>query len=493
MGMEKTANMQLETTAYYQNISNLGVQFWRQDKNTAQLQFQITKNNYPLALSEENVEVFITLESEDSFIVSKDLEYLDQLNGVVLFTIPTDFMRVATDVTGQVYVTTLDDEEVIVERKFAFKVENDLIASIPSEDKIREIKLFADMRQEVNTMMLKLNNDFANMNDYVTKVSDTTQEGINALIKLIDDKEKAYNDNHTKKMKELTDKGDKYVSDLTDQRNYIDTKYTDYQNAVEASGLVTIGDSKSWQKYKLTADGGYRIYLKKGGFNNVLDLATGYYETVVNGSASIQGFPTSISDSAYVEIDVIKTDNARMQIKVVQSSNGRTFIKNIHTNGEDTIGWKEVAFIDANNPYETISGSQAKATTAENNAKVYTDNKLLSANVTLFEGTANGVGANLQLNDSLDNYIVLYVYVSFPGGTVPVLASPFGTKNMPIQVNNVVDADGNGGGQYECILNKTSRTLLKITNDVYYDTGTQTGSGANANKITINKIIGVHK
>jgi phage host-nuclease inhibitor protein Gam len=66
-----------------------------------------------------------------------------------------------------------------------------------AEDKIREIKLFSDMRAEVAEMMTKLNSDFENMNDYVTQVQDTTQEGITSLTKLIDDKEKAYNENHT--------------------------------------------------------------------------------------------------------------------------------------------------------------------------------------------------------------------------------------------------------------------------------------------------------
>src|SRR5699024_7985352 len=131
--------------------------------NTAILQFNITRNNYPLGLSEENVKVFIALESGDSFLVDDNLDYLDELNGVVAYTIPNEFMRVATSVKGQVYVTTLDEEEVVVQRQFTFTVANDLIADLPAEDKIREIKYFSDMRAEVAQMMEKLNNDFANM------------------------------------------------------------------------------------------------------------------------------------------------------------------------------------------------------------------------------------------------------------------------------------------------------------------------------------------
>jgi ssRNA-specific RNase YbeY (16S rRNA maturation enzyme) len=133
MSMDKIANLQLETTAQYQRLSKLNVQFWNQDQSTAILQFQITRNNYPLALSEENVKVFIALESGDSFLVDDNFNYLDQLNGVISYEIPNDFMKLARDVIGQIYITTLDDEEVVVQRQFSFTVANDLIAiDLPS-------------------------------------------------------------------------------------------------------------------------------------------------------------------------------------------------------------------------------------------------------------------------------------------------------------------------------------------------------------------------
>ena len=254
MSMNKIANIKLETTASYQSLSGLNVQFWNQDKGTAVLQFNITRNNYPLALSEENIKVFIALESGDSFLVDDNLDYVDELNGVVAYTIPNDFMRVAKNVVGQVYVTTLDQEETIVQRKFTFDVANDLIASLPAEDKIREIKYFADMRAEVAEMMTKLNNDFANMNDYVSQVNQTTEDGIAALTNLIQQKQDAYNTNHTAKMKELNDKGLEYSAKFDDDKVYMDDKFQAFQESVNGSGLVTTGQSKNWQKYKLTDD-----------------------------------------------------------------------------------------------------------------------------------------------------------------------------------------------------------------------------------------------
>ncbi|HDP6236708.1 TPA: hypothetical protein P6Y45_002762, partial [Staphylococcus aureus] len=108
----------------------------------------------------------------------------------------------------------------------------------------------------------------------------------------------------------------------------------------------------------------------------------------------------------------------------------------------------------------------------------------------LFDGGANGVGTTINLTEPYTNYSILLVSGTYPGGVI----EGFGLTALPnaIQLSkaNVVDSDGNGGGIYECLLSKTSSTTLRIDNDVYFDLGKTSGSGANANKVTINKIVG---
>ncbi|HHO6254541.1 TPA: BppU family phage baseplate upper protein [Staphylococcus aureus] len=108
----------------------------------------------------------------------------------------------------------------------------------------------------------------------------------------------------------------------------------------------------------------------------------------------------------------------------------------------------------------------------------------------LFDGAASGVGTTINLTEPYTNYSVLLISGTYPGGVIET----FGLTALPnaIQLSkaNVVDSDGNGGGIYECLLSKTSITTLRIDNDVYFDLGKTTGSGANANKVTINKIMG---
>lgn len=481
MSMNKIADIQLETTAEYQSLSKLNVKFWNQDKGTAVLKFNITRNNYPLGLSEENVKIFVALESGDSFLVDDNLEYLDELNGVVSYTIPNDFMRVANNVLGQVYVTTLDEEEVIVQRQFSFKVANDLIAEIPSEEKLKEFKYFSDMRAEVAKMMEKLNNDFENMNDYVTQVENTTQAGINELNNLITQKEKAYNDNHTKKMKEITDKGNQYTNDFTNQRQYIDTKYTDFQNAVQGSGLVTTSQSSNWQKHKLTGDTGDITFKTGFDFNNIegSGLKSGFY-IISNGINA----PSGVSNYGYLRL--LTAGNNYVEATYRPHNTDKVYV---------AYKWSGTwtPFSTPTEKMETITGSQSKANVAESNARIYAKDLVDGKTALLFEGTANGVGKTINLSETLDNFVALFIYVSFPGGWTTVLGNPYGTVSIPLNVTNLVDTDGSTGGIYEVILSKTTRTQLTITNDVYYDIGLSKGSGANANRCSIMRIVGVRK
>lgn len=142
---------------------------------------------------------------------------------------------------------------------------------------------------------------------------------------------------------------------------------------------------------------------------------------------------------------------------------------------------------------ETVQSAQSKANMAESNAKLYADDKFNKRYSVIFDGTANGVGSTLYLNESLDQFILLIFYGTFPGGDFTEFGSPFGGGKISLNPSNLPDGDGNGGGVYEFGLTKSSRTSLTISNDVYFDLGSQRGSGANANRGTINKIIGVRK
>lgn len=478
MSMNKIKGIPLETTASYQALSQLGVQFWNQDRQTAILQFQITRNNYPLALSEENVKVFVALESGDSFLVDDNLDFLDELNGVVSYTIPDNFMRVAKSVVGQVYVTTLDEEEVVVQRKFSFDVANDLIASLPAEDKIREIKYFSDMRAEVAQMMEKLNNNFANMNDYVTQVKQTTEDGIESLTTMIDLKEKAYNDNHIAKMKELSDKGTEYSNKFDSDKAYMDEKSQAFKDAVNSSGVVTTGQTDNWQKYPLTSSDGRNTFVSIGNdIEKLRNLAPGFYycTTVpITGVTSTAGF---------VSVEMRDSGLKRITFKPYNSTD--IYLMRYYNTWGD---WERVGLDPTK--VETPQESQNKANTAESNAKSYTDTKISETNEIIYEGSAKGVGAVIKLTKPYDEFNELKIFARGHGSSECYIRDT-DTRNIVMYSFNITDSAADNGDIVETQIVKTDKQTLTFKNVGAYNFPTSTGNINSSLGLEVYKIVGV--
>src|SRR5699024_2498478 len=345
MSLNKKITIPMETTAYYQSVSKLGIRFWSQDIGTSTLQFKITRNNYALPLSNENVQVVLALTSGESFITTDDVTIENELEGIVSYTIPEEFMAVATEVVGQVYVATLDGDEIVVQRKFTFTVENDLLSSIPSEEKIRYIKMFSDLQEEMSTRLGGVETALTQLEANVDAVNNARQAGITAINNLYNAKLVTFNQNFDDKMTLVNNA-------MNDMETYVDTSLADmtakkeaFDSSVSGSGLVTEADSTNWQKYKMTKDDGSRIYLNKDSFADITALPSGLYETVSGVDSLAQGFPPGHGDSTFSIIDITVSDSGRRQIKVVSSYNSKTWVKYIHTNGEDR-GWKEIPVVD---------------------------------------------------------------------------------------------------------------------------------------------------
>ncbi|HFO0982189.1 phage baseplate upper protein [Staphylococcus aureus] len=207
----------------------------------------------------------------------------------------------------------------------------------------------------------------------------------------------------------------------------------------------------SWQQHKLTEPNGQSIQVNLNNAQGDLGyLAAGnYYATRVpdlpNGVESYEGY-----------LSVFVKDDTNKLFNFTPYNSKKIYTRSI-TNGRLEQQW-----------------------TVPNEHK----------STVLFDGGANGVGTTINLTEPYTNYSILLVSGTYPGGVI----EGFGLTALPnaIQLSkaNVVDSDGNGGGIYECLLSKTSSTTLRIDNDVYFDLGKTSGSGANANKVTITKIMG---
>ncbi|HCG2610522.1 TPA: BppU family phage baseplate upper protein [Staphylococcus aureus] len=207
----------------------------------------------------------------------------------------------------------------------------------------------------------------------------------------------------------------------------------------------------SWQQHKLTEHNGQSIqknlYNAKG---NLEALGAGnYYVT------SVPDLP-GIVESYEGYLSVFVKDDANKLFNFTPSNSKKVYTRSI-TNGRLDSQW---------------------ATPNEHKTAV------------LFDGAANGVGTRINLTEAYTNYAILFISGTYPGGVIEAFSLTSIPNTIQLSKTNVVDSDGNGGGSYECLITKESGTTLKIDNDVYLDLGSKTGSGANANRVTINKIVG---
>lgn len=208
----------------------------------------------------------------------------------------------------------------------------------------------------------------------------------------------------------------------------------------EALDSVTNENQDNWQKYKLTSDDGSRIYLAKGSFDNILDLAPGFYETVVNDGPVSQGFPDFFSNAPFVQIDVTYGNNGRKQFKVVQSFNGQTVYRYIHTDGKSDSGWLEIM-----------------------------------TKKTLYDGEVEDANSEFELDGNPGDYSYLIIEINHIGGDDAVIAKAKNNSFVFRAFNLGNSAKGVTLMETTCTVSGSNPSIAKISNSVRVESDTATG------------------
>ena len=480
--LDKKTIINMENTARYQTRSKLNIAFSTADRDSAVFVFNVTKNNKPLLLSEQNVLGHIAFSHSDKSFVKTTLDFTEHnINGQFEVHVPNDLLKRPGTVTMQVYVAEKGNSEVIVaERILTFKIEKSIVSEISAETSLQYIIEFDELLEQVNQRMVAINDSMANAEDYVSLINQAKEQGLSDIEIARSTSIQEINTLVANKLQELETKGNQYSTKFDNDKAEMDSKKEEFDLAVQGSGLVTTSQSSNWQKHKLTNDDGRIKQINGLDFNDPEELL-GEKSQFIYVSDSKNYIENSNGTVSYIVV----TNNYK-RIEYRPNGTNKVFYKN----KEDGL-WLD--WYDPIQDAETTTGSQSKANVAESNAKTYANELVGSKTTLLFEGTANGVGTTINLSETLDNFVVLIIYVSFPGGLVPILGSPYGTNDIPLNLTNLTDATGSGGGIYEAVLTKNTRTQLSINNDVSFDIAKLLGSGAGANKIKITRIVGVRK
>lgn len=245
MELQKIGKIEVKNEPYLKPISDEGIGFYNLDDKTTVLRFYVTKNNEPLLISEENTETYIYLESSNgSNQVVENVRFIDPLNGVIEVTIPIEFLQASTNTTviGQIYISInhlnqvdSDKSSTAVLNEFEFKVGNAIINKINGATKIKYIRMFDELKRQINARATEIQEQLDNLEDYVVKVKDASDEGITKI--QIETKKglDKLNQQHSKSVKDVEEF-------LNAAKNTIQNLYEEYDNEIDTKGSQYLKD-----------------------------------------------------------------------------------------------------------------------------------------------------------------------------------------------------------------------------------------------------------
>lgn len=185
MALNKIARTQLDTTAYYQKLLDLDVRFFVNDDNTAILEFPITRHKKPVPLSDVNVKSYIAIITPDGSHKIDYLDFYDELNGVLRYTLPNDVLTQVGKHHAQVYISVNGVKDVVVERKISFNVEDDYINSIDADTKLSYIRMFDDLYTAIQQRVVDIENAIKKAADYVTQITEARDQAYEDITNLV--------------------------------------------------------------------------------------------------------------------------------------------------------------------------------------------------------------------------------------------------------------------------------------------------------------------
>lgn len=480
--LDKKTIINMENTAKYQTRSKLNIAFSTADRESAVFVFNITKGSKPLLLSSENVTGHIALKHNDGSFVKDTLHFTEpDINGRLEYYIPNEMLKRQGTVTMQVFITEKGNSNVTVaERIVSFDIQESIVSQISAETKLQYIVEYDELQAIIANRITDIEDNMANAEDYVSQLEQAREKGLTDIEIAKTDNIKTLNDLADIRLEEMNSKGVEYSTKFDDDKQYMDDKHQEFKDSVLNSEVVTQGESKEWQKYRLSQNNGDRIRISDV---DSITLSTGYYQIWKLKNAPYG----DDSNGQYWNVDVVTAYDNVKQIIATTSYEGRMFKKNIHK-GEDR-GWKELISLPLDEEIETQNSAESRTNETIADANRYTDEQLSNQHTILFDGSANGVGTSIALSDSLTNYNMIIVSGQFPGGRFNENHLLYNDDNITILKENLNDFTGVGPSIYEILIELNSDKKLIIKNEVFNNLDKKI-TDTNTNNFTIQRIEG---
>lgn len=410
MELEKVGKLDLNEEPYLQPISNRGIGFYNLDKNTAKFQFVVQKDNKPLLISDKNVKGYAffkaangTEEKRPSTSGVLDVEFIDPMKGIIGITVPQWFLKnvVDSEVLGEIYLSLNDvnnvgKDDTVVLGTFKFTVRDSLINQIESDIKVSYIRMFDELRSELEKKVQQLKQDIGDTQtlietirqtaeDYLIKINEAQADAIVSItdalmssnqsielereeaLRQIDAKRDAIKTEYdlaSDTFKKTYDSNvDAFNTNVNQANATIDEKVNSFNETLKNDGFITPSDveqkftESNWQKYKLTNDDGMNFYnpVEKIDFSNneqlySLPIGTRYITSSINRplDTSSNGWLTKYNCNNNVMLIQFQPYNSNL-IYQKRFYNGWSEWERVSSDVVDT-GWIDLQLVNSASP-----------------------------------------------------------------------------------------------------------------------------------------------
>ncbi|PKF64184.1 hypothetical protein CW654_07175 [Staphylococcus epidermidis] len=413
MELEKVGKLDLNEEPYLQPISNRGIGFYNLDKNTAKFQFVVQKDNKPLLISDKNVKGYAffkaangTEEKRPSTSGVLDVEFIDPMKGIIGITVPQWFLKnvVDSEVLGEIYLSLNDvnnvgKDDTVVLGTFKFTVRDSLINQIESDIKVSYIRMFDELRSELEKKVQQLKQDIGDTQtlietirqtaeDYLTKINKAQADAIVSItdtlmssnqsivlereeaLRQIDAKRDAVKTDYDLAQSSFNDlvsnKSQEFNTNTTNANLTIDNKLAQFNEILNNDGFIApAGVDKKisglmWQKHALTTNDGHTIPLEGLDLNSPETKITGsglfYLYAPINGpknAASNGLLNVMYINSNYIKMSFMPYNSNKMFVRSKVGDAKWLDWEEVTNNTLDT-GWIDLQLVNSASPHNDL-------------------------------------------------------------------------------------------------------------------------------------------
>lgn len=410
MPFNKEDNMVLKAEARYNPLFDSGIVFYNLDTNN-RLGFQMKRKGVIVPLSEINVQSYISLIAQDGSSIVDSLKFENELQGVLSYRIPAEFLKHTGNVHAEVHITTNGKDDTVVMGEFDFEIKDASINKLPADIKIGYIRMFDDLKKTIEQKVADIQQAIANGQDYVTAIqnasADAKQTINSAVAGAKADIDAKVNTATTNLNKTATDATKAITDTAKSATDSVDADLKAFKDTVANNGFLKPSDTDTWQKFSFTDKNG--IPFATGNLTDWNDILTlGLGRLLVDTNTVSTNAPINVG-GRYYDVEVFFRTKTTGHIVATEMVQGKQFFRVIagRAGAEAWRDWVEL---------ETTSGSAQKVA----DLKTTLLNLLPTAETTgakLLINAADDFNALVTNQAKTNNFFTFYLNAAATNGT----------------------------------------------------------------------------